>query len=77
MDSFFLFFLLSGCQNKQSLESQTKFQFDKPKYEDADSEPLYLTYSLSAKDNLDTSFLSNMKAIVDSSEIQSRKWKDC
>ena len=77
MDSFFLFFLLSGCQNKQSLESQTKFQFDKSKYEDAKSEPLYLTYSLSDKDNLDTSFLSNMKAIVDSSEMQSRKWEDC
>ena len=44
---------------------------------DEDREPLYLTYSLSDKDNLDTSFLDEIKSIIDSSEIHSRKSKDC
>lgn len=50
---------------------------DRAKHPSADGEPLYLSYSLSDKDKLDTSFLNEIKSIVYSSEIRSRKLKDC
>ena len=46
---------------------------ERAKYPDADGEPLYLSYDLLDKDSLDTSFLKEIKSIVDSSEIHSRK----
>ena len=57
-------------------ENQTFFTDrgeERAKYPDADGEPLYLSYDLLDKDSLDTSFLKEIKSIVDSSEIHSRK----
>lgn len=57
-------------------ENQTFFtdrDEERAKYPDADGEPLYLSYALLDKEGLDTSFLNEIKSIVDSSEIHSRK----